>query len=97
MPEYDSENFDPPAPVAYVTLLHPVTGASVSNIPVLLDTGADVSLLPREFVEQLGVEPVDDVAYEIQWVGLAAHFRPPEVQITTECAGAGLAQVIGFG
>jgi predicted aspartyl protease len=66
MPGYDAENFDPPAPVAYVTLRHPVTGASVSNIPMLLDTGADVSLLPRESVEQLGVEPVEDVAYEIQ-------------------------------
>jgi len=66
MPEYDAESFDPPAPVATVTLRHPATGALVSNVPMLLDTGADVSLLPREFVERLGIEPVEDIAYEIQ-------------------------------
>ncbi|MBI5839566.1 MAG: retroviral-like aspartic protease [Chloroflexi bacterium] len=66
MPEYDAESFDPPAPVAYVTLRHPVTGASLSNVPMLIDTGADVSLLPREYVDELGIESVNDVAYEIQ-------------------------------
>jgi predicted aspartyl protease len=66
MPDYDAKNFDPPAPVANVILRHPVTGASLSNIPMLIDTGADVSLLPREYVEQLGMEPVDDIVYEIQ-------------------------------
>jgi predicted aspartyl protease len=66
MPVYDAENFDPPAPVAYVTLRHPETGASLSNVPMLLDTGADVSLLPRKSVEKLGIEPVEDIVYEIQ-------------------------------
>ena len=28
MPKYDADNFDPPAPVAYVTLRDPATGAS---------------------------------------------------------------------
>ena len=56
MPEYDSENFDPPAPVAYVTLRNPATGVSLSNVPRLVNTGADVTLLPQESVEQLGVE-----------------------------------------
>ncbi len=66
MPEYNAENFDPPAPVAYVTLRHPATGASLSDVPMLMDTGADVSLLPRKSVEQLGVEPIADTTYEIQ-------------------------------
>jgi predicted aspartyl protease len=66
MPKYDSESFDPPAPVAHVSLRDPVTGASLSNVPLLIDTGADVTLLPVSYVEQLGLKPVPDVSYEIQ-------------------------------
>jgi predicted aspartyl protease len=56
MPDYDSENFDPPAPVAYVTLRNPVTGVSLPEVPMLIDTGADATLLPQEYVEQLGID-----------------------------------------
>ena len=66
MPKYDAENFDPPAPVAYVSLRDPATGASLSDVPMLMDTGADISLLPRTYIEQLGAEPAADVVYEIQ-------------------------------
>ena len=66
MPKYDAENFDPPAPVAYVSVRDTKTGASLSNVPMLIDTGADVTLLPANYVEQLGMKPVHDVAYEIQ-------------------------------
>lgn len=66
MPKYDGVNFDPPAPVAYVSLRDPVTGASLSDVPMLIDTGADVTLLPVSYVEQLGLQPVPDVSYEIQ-------------------------------
>ncbi len=65
MPGYDAKQFDPPAPVAYVTLRHPATGASISDVPMLLDTGADVTLLPREIIEQLGVAPVENKFYEV--------------------------------
>jgi len=44
MPDYDAENFEPPAPVAYVTLRNPATGALLSDVPMLIDTGADVTL-----------------------------------------------------
>jgi predicted aspartyl protease len=66
MSEYDRENFDPPAPVAYVTLRHPATGVSLSDVPMLMDTGADISLLPRKYVVQLDFELVNNLAYEIQ-------------------------------
>jgi predicted aspartyl protease len=66
MPDYDSENYDPPAPVAYVTLRNPVTGVSLSDVPMLIDTGADATLLPREYVEKLGVEPDESTLYEVQ-------------------------------
>lgn len=66
MPKYDAENFDPPAPVAYVSVRDPETGASLSNIPMLIDTGADVTLLPASYVKQLDMKPVGDITYEIQ-------------------------------
>lgn len=66
MPKYDPENFDPPAPVAYVSVRDPETGASLSNVPILIDIGADVSLLPASYVEQLDRKPVSGITYEIQ-------------------------------
>jgi predicted aspartyl protease len=62
MPKYDAENFDPPAPVAHVTLRNPATGASVSNVPMVIDTGADVTLVPRNSVDRLGIDDVEDEA-----------------------------------
>ena len=66
MPAYNAENFDPPAPVAGVTLRHPVTGVSLSDVPMLMDSGADVTLLPRDVVEKLGVTPIAEKVYELQ-------------------------------
>ena len=65
MPTYDASSFDPPAPVALVTLRHPRNGATVSDVPLLLDTGADVTLLPRTVVERLGVSLLADQQYEL--------------------------------
>ena len=66
MPEYDAEYFDPPAPVAYVTLRNPATGALLPDVPMLIDTGADTTLLPVDAVEQLGIEPDKDEVFEVQ-------------------------------
>jgi len=66
MPKYDAENFDPPAPVAYVMLRNPATGASLSDVPMLIDTGADVTLLPRGFVDRLDIPVEGNAAYEVQ-------------------------------
>jgi len=66
MPEYDAENFDPPAPVAYVTLRNPATGVLLSDVPMLIDTGADATLLPSTAVEQVGVAVEEDAEFEVQ-------------------------------
>jgi predicted aspartyl protease len=66
MPAYDADRFDPPAPVASVTLRHPVTGVSLSDVPMLMDSGADVTLLPHEAVEKLGIAPIAEKVYELQ-------------------------------
>ena len=41
MPAYDATQFQPPAPIAYVTLRNATTGTVASDVPMLLDTGAD--------------------------------------------------------
>src|SRR5262245_41202494 len=65
MPEYDAENFEPPAPVAYVTLRNPATGVLLSDVPMLIDTGADATLLPSNAVDELGIS-VEDSDFEVQ-------------------------------
>jgi len=69
MTEYDSENFNPPAPVAYVTLRNPATGDVLTNVPMLIDTGADATLVPAEVVEKLGIIAEENKAFEVQGFG----------------------------
>jgi hypothetical protein len=64
---YDEILFDPPAPLARVTLRDPATGANVVGVPMLLDSGADVTLLPQPAVQRLGV--VSQQAEGIELVG----------------------------
>ncbi len=52
MPSYEAERFAPPAPVARVTL-RGSDRTSVTDVPMLLDTGADVSMVPRAAAEKL--------------------------------------------
>jgi hypothetical protein len=55
MAAYDGAHFDPPAPVAVVTLRAVGGGgATVGDVELLLDNGADVTLLPRAAVERVG-------------------------------------------
>ena len=58
MTPYDSQLYQPPAPVASLTL-RTLDGRSqtLANVPALLDTDADVTLLPRWAIEQLGLIP----------------------------------------
>lgn len=55
MPAYDASRFDPPAPVAMVTLRSQDNLTVVSDVPMLLDSGADVSLVPETAVRSLDV------------------------------------------
>ena len=53
MPAYEQDNFQPPAPLAYVTVRASATEPPISNVPMLIDTGADVTLLPRQKIATL--------------------------------------------
>ena len=65
MPAYDAIRFSPPAPVALVTFRNMATGASASDVPMLLDSGADVSLAPRQVVLALGVSMGPAAVHEV--------------------------------
>ena len=65
MPSYDASSFDPPAPVVRVTLRNPQSGVTVSDAPLVLDSGADVTLLPRDAFAQLAMATLGDRRYEL--------------------------------
>jgi hypothetical protein len=76
MPNYDSRTFTPPAPFALVLLRNPASGAAQRDVPMLLDTGADVSLLPRIALSGLGVVPAEDELYELTGFDGTPSFAP---------------------
>ena len=65
MPTYDANLFEPPAPVANITLRNPINGSMVLNVPMLLDSGADVTLIPENLLEQLTVDLEEGARYEL--------------------------------
>ena len=46
MPAYEAGGFLPPAPVARV-VVRGTAGQSQADLPMLIDPGADVSIIPR--------------------------------------------------
>lgn len=65
MPSYNGDLFSPPAPLVHVTLRNPDNSQLVADVPMLLDTGADVTLLPRKSVEQLNIKLEAQSQYEM--------------------------------
>ncbi len=53
MENYDSARFSPPAPLATVTLRNSENGLEERDIPMLLDTGSDVTLVPQIYAKKL--------------------------------------------
>ena len=66
MPDYNSEFFEPPAPIAFVTLRNLENHVEVGNVPMLLDTGADATLIPQIFAEKLGLRLSDAPQFELE-------------------------------
>ena len=66
MPRYESAGYDPPAPLATVGLRASAAGGGgvVDDVRMLIDTGADITLLPRAAVSRLGT-PTRTGAYQI--------------------------------
>lgn len=60
---YDVDNFDTPAPVLEVSLTapDPVSYGQIVKCLALLDSGADMTVIPRWIAEQLQLKYVDEV------------------------------------
>nr|MBI2904493.1 hypothetical protein [Chloroflexota bacterium] len=69
MPTYNRDDFDPPAPVALVEIRNQATGQTAANVVMLMDTGADVTLVPQAVLDQLQLAPTGETAYELAWFG----------------------------
>jgi predicted aspartyl protease len=65
MPNFDALHYSPPAPVAQVVLRDIATSKLLPDVLLLIDTGADMTLIPRAAVEKLGVKPQVGDEYEI--------------------------------
>ena len=76
MPPYDTNQFEPPAPLARVTLRNPDTGAISPDVPMLLDTGADVTLIPRINLNGLNLATLQDKLYELMSFDGSTSFAP---------------------
>jgi hypothetical protein len=77
MTAYDATRFDPPAPLAYVTLRNRSTGATWIDVPMLLDSGADATLVPRAVVDQLGVAAAPSA--HLRLVGFDGNTSPAQI------------------
>lgn len=64
MPSYDGILFEP-APLARVMLCDPSSGKSASDVPMLMDSGADVTLPPQRWVKGLGLDTGAGEEYEL--------------------------------
>lgn len=66
MPTYDSSLFNPPAPVASVILRDPSTGNTASDVRNLIDTGADITLVPQTSIDELKSDLEPGESYELK-------------------------------
>jgi len=64
MPPYDDRLFAPPAAVLNARLRNPQNGAIIPDTLLLIDTGADVTLLPLAAVNAAGIEQTG-ASYEL--------------------------------
>lgn len=55
MPACDDDGYTPAAPIARVVLQHPDSGVRIADVRMILDSGADATLLPRSSAVSLGL------------------------------------------
>jgi predicted aspartyl protease len=59
--QYDSVNFNPPAPVLNISLSTPIPQGAILKIPALLDSGADITVIPQVIAQHLQLKYVDEI------------------------------------
>jgi len=63
MTPYEGEWLSPPGPVARVQVRNRVTGQTLPDVQLLIDSGADVTLIPRHAVDALQIEALPGEGY----------------------------------
>jgi hypothetical protein len=61
-----SETYHPPAPIAKIKLRNSETLETIADVPMLLDTGADITLLPKSFCDEIGVKISETESLELE-------------------------------
>ncbi len=56
-----NQQIAPPAPLVHVTIRSPHEETAVSETPGLLDTAADITVLPARVAEELHLIPLDEI------------------------------------
>ena len=56
-----NQQIEPPAPFVHVTIRPPHGSTAVVDVPALLDTAADISVIPASIAETLGLVPLGEV------------------------------------
>ncbi len=81
MPKYDADRFHPPAAVA-VAHVRDRAGNVVREVELLIDTGADLTLLPRSALDTLAVEAIPSNRIELEgFEGTRASFDIVEADL----------------
>ena len=76
MPAYDETLFNPPAPLAKVSLRNSENDKTLSDVAFLIDTGADVTLIPEYSLNLLGVHIDPGERYELMSFDGSTSFVP---------------------
>src|SRR6267143_6745769 len=66
MQAYDSSLFNPPAPLASVILRDLSNGNNASDVLMLIDTGADITLVPQISIDELKSNYEPGESYELK-------------------------------
>lgn len=61
-----SKTYNPPAPLAKIKLRNPDSQETITNVPMLLDTGSDLTLLPKSFCKKIGAKISDTKFLELE-------------------------------
>lgn len=64
MAAYDNRYFEPPAPVVSAALRNPESRTTLTDVHFLIDSGADVTLVPQYAITSLDVTPSES-QYEL--------------------------------
>lgn len=66
MSNYDEISFNLPAPIANVTLKDLISPQTIADVLLLIDTGADVTLLPKSAVDKFQGLELSNEDYQLE-------------------------------